>query len=129
MKNQFVTYEIALKLKELEFDEPCLAWYDVNKEFHLLDTNVFPDGGINQKNVYPRAPLWQQVWSFLDSKGVIISIIFVNDVFKYTLNIENYCSNGFKDRASAIRSATEYATSYLWNKEFNSNRIMQKKRN
>ena len=27
MKEQFVTYEIALKLKELGFDEPCIAYY------------------------------------------------------------------------------------------------------
>lgn len=28
MKEQFVTYEIALKLKELGFDEPCFGYYD-----------------------------------------------------------------------------------------------------
>jgi len=27
MQEQFVTYEIALALKELGFNEPCLAWY------------------------------------------------------------------------------------------------------
>ena len=27
MKTEFVTYEIALELKELGFDEPCLAFY------------------------------------------------------------------------------------------------------
>ena len=27
MEEQFVTYEIALKLKELGFDEKCLVWY------------------------------------------------------------------------------------------------------
>ena len=27
MKEQFVTYNIALKLKELGFDEECLAYY------------------------------------------------------------------------------------------------------
>ena len=119
MKEQFVTYEIALKLKELGFDEECLAWYDKDKQFQLLNTNVFPNGAINQKNIYPRAPLWQQVWSFLDDNGVIIGIIFVDNVFKYTLNIENYVSNEFKDRMSVIKSATEYATNYLWNKKFN----------
>ena len=65
------------------------------------------------------APLWQQVWSFLDDNGVIIGIIFVDNVFKYTLNIENYVSNEFKDRMSVIKSATEHATNYLWNKKFN----------
>jgi hypothetical protein len=27
MKSQFVTYEIALALKELRFDEKCLGYY------------------------------------------------------------------------------------------------------
>lgn len=27
MKNEFVPYKIAVKLKEIGFDEPCLAWY------------------------------------------------------------------------------------------------------
>ena len=29
MKNEFVTYEIALELKELGFDEPCFKAYDI----------------------------------------------------------------------------------------------------
>jgi pyruvate/2-oxoacid:ferredoxin oxidoreductase beta subunit len=28
MEREFVSYEIALALKELGFDEPCFAWYD-----------------------------------------------------------------------------------------------------
>ena len=73
----------------------------------------------NSLNGIYLAPLWQQVWSFLDDNGVIIGIIFVDNVFKYTLNIENYVSNEFKDRMSVIKSATEYATNYLWDKKFN----------
>ena len=30
MKNEFVNYNQALKLKELEFDEPCFGYYDLN---------------------------------------------------------------------------------------------------
>ena len=114
MKKQFVTYEIALKLKELGFDEECFGLY--KNEILLRDYETF------QRNEFLnciKAPLWQQVWSFLDDNGVIIGIIFVDNVFKYTLNIENYVSNEFKDRMSVIKSATEYATNYLWNKKFN----------
>ena len=28
MNEQFVSSEIAEKLKKLNFDEPCLAWYE-----------------------------------------------------------------------------------------------------
>jgi hypothetical protein len=27
MKKEFIPYELALELKQLGFDEPCLAWY------------------------------------------------------------------------------------------------------
>ena len=135
MKKQFVTYEIALKLKELGFDEPCLAYYDIKilfpieqplpDEFNTTKTNnIHYDNDFHYPLIKLEddiiiAPLWQQVWSFLDDNGVIIGIIFVDNVFKYTLNIENYVSNEFKDRMSVIKSATEYATNYLWNKKFN----------
>ena len=133
MEEQFVTYEIALKLKELGFDEPCFGFFD--KELFLfclvdqesdceINTITYKNGlnniiaDVNYETIII-APLWQQVWSFLDDNGVIIGIIFVDNIFKYTLNIENYASNEFKDRMSVIKSATEYATNYLWNKKFN----------
>lgn len=113
MQNQFCSYEIALKLKELGFNQPCFGSFD------LISTQLYPTRYESEQNdFYLLAPLWQQIWSFLDDNGMIIGIIFVDNVFKYTLNIENYVSDGFKDRMSAIKSATEYATSYLWNKKF-----------
>ena len=128
IKEQFVTYEIALKLKELGFDEGCFAYYYVSR---VISLNRYFDSDLDWNNIdlqivknskfiapefYAAAPLWQQAQSFLDDNGVIIGIIFVDNVFKYTLNIENYVSNGFRDRMSAIKSATEHATSYLWDK-------------
>ena len=35
MQEQFVTHEIALKLKELGFDKECLAWFAENKEIQI----------------------------------------------------------------------------------------------
>lgn len=59
MKKQFVTYEIALALKELGFNAPCMALYYIeDKCFHKTNytcTNVL------QNNICLDAPLWQQV--------------------------------------------------------------------
>ena len=33
MEEQFVTYEIALKLKELGFNEECFGYYHVNEGY------------------------------------------------------------------------------------------------
>ena len=69
MEKQFVTYEIALKLKELGFDEKCLAWFDENKEIQIAP-DVYkkwtskPLTNLNIIKVFNidcvTAPLWQQ---------------------------------------------------------------------
>jgi hypothetical protein len=35
IENEFVPYELALALKELHFDEPCLAWFSETKELQI----------------------------------------------------------------------------------------------
>ena len=77
MKEQFVPYEIALKLKEKGFDEPCFGFYKSNGEYedyhsyrngkyYLCNTKTISkllDGeNIAQKAI---APLWQQVIDWL----------------------------------------------------------------
>ena len=40
MEKEFIPYELALRMKELGFDEVCLAYYDGwNGESHLIITN------------------------------------------------------------------------------------------
>lgn len=69
--NLFVTYELALKLKEKEFDEPCFAYYQDTYGLHLQyikheDKNPL----INNANTDAiiSAPLYQQVIDWLFKK-------------------------------------------------------------
>ena len=71
MKNQFCSYEIALKLKELGFDEPCLACF-TDGEIHFEKPNYLLS---QQKANYIfkfrntiLAPLWQQVIDWFRDK-------------------------------------------------------------
>lgn len=57
MENQFIPYELSLKIKELGFDEPCLAWYHPNM---YLVYSITKD-----KDSIVNAPLWQQALDFL----------------------------------------------------------------
>lgn len=63
IQNQFCSYEIALKLKELGFDEECLTSFDPGWNFNVpsgrtKNNSNFPNENItNQKCA---APLWQQ---------------------------------------------------------------------
>lgn len=82
MKEQFVTYEISLKLKELGFDESCLAYYLGNGGFVALSQNKTYFIGEKNSNFTTEfdlnncaAPLWQQVIDWLREKhGLLIHI-------------------------------------------------------
>ena len=37
MEKEFVPYELAVKLKALDYDEPCFATYDEDRNFELQD--------------------------------------------------------------------------------------------
>ena len=77
MKEQFVTYEIALKLKELGFDEKCFAWFAENKEIQIAP-DVYkkwtskPLTNLNIIKVFNidciTAPLYQQVTDWFREK-------------------------------------------------------------
>ena len=64
MKEQFVTYEIALKLKELGFDEECLTAFSDDKYhdlLHLCENHTEGNFTIELFQYGIKAPLWQQV--------------------------------------------------------------------
>ena len=93
MKKQFVTYEIALKLKELGFDEECLAYYDIKMlfpveqplpdEFNTTKTNnIYYNNDFHYTSIKLEddiiiAPLYQQVTDWIREKyGIHIDLDF-----------------------------------------------------
>jgi hypothetical protein len=64
MKSQFVSYEIALALKELGFDEKCMGVY------HRMDENFYMVRELNEGNPEYKifAPLWQQIEEWFREK-------------------------------------------------------------
>lgn len=86
MKKQFVTYDIALKLKELGFDEECLCTYGKSDKRFMRNpgTNMI-DEPVEDNPYYWQnskvhesvicAPLWQQVIDWLREKyGFYVNI-------------------------------------------------------
>lgn len=64
MEKEFVPYELAVKLKELGFDEPCFGgWDNGNKWYYHPDSDIMVD-----------APLWQQAFDWFREKGYYINI-------------------------------------------------------
>ena len=68
INNQFIPYNLALELKDLGFNEECFGWYSPVMNGLLIYCNSTNDG---TEEKYCTAPLWQQVWSFLDDNGVL----------------------------------------------------------
>ena len=71
MKEHFVTYEQALALKELGFDEECLAYFN-DKEFkYCLEDELVKNSLMSNSNspiFYITIPLKQQVFKFFRDK-------------------------------------------------------------
>ena len=121
MKEQFVTYEIALALKELGFDEECLAYFNNDKYRDLICTcenGMDGDFTIHHYSGDVNAPLWQQVidwlrenyniyiWeqpinSFIDDEEELNSCIFI-----YQRGITD-SPNEYDDKEQAILKEIE----------------------
>ena len=112
MKEQFVTYEIALKLKELGFDEECLSfWF---KKEHKLSIEITYGGlirmcEINKNSQYDNisnyisAPIWQQAIDWLLEKH---NLLVQQGYCKFAL-ITPYDWIGKLTREQAILKALE----------------------
>lgn len=79
MKDQFVTYEIAKRLKELGFNEPCWAWYNLPDQdtrycysegrSPLVNDHEEWEAKCNNRQVENIGlPLWQQAIDWLREK-------------------------------------------------------------
>jgi hypothetical protein len=95
MNKEFITYEQALALKELGFDESCLGHYD-NPENSVWITDSPPYYAIKENVCL--APLYQQAFRWFREKYKIVAAITVrNDDFDFTIfipwNIECYENN------------------------------------
>ena len=81
MKKEFIPYEQALALKELGFDEPCLAFFEINNTHQPQNLRYFLKTAVNReyientkilKYIYGEnsllAPLYQQAFRWFREK-------------------------------------------------------------
>ena len=81
MKNQFVSYEIAIKLKGLGFNEPCLAHFISSEgwKYDLTEGALYFNRSSTQDDLSLLAPLWQQVFDWFREKYLIDILILPQD--------------------------------------------------
>jgi hypothetical protein len=87
MKQEFVPYDRALKLKQLGFDETCVGYYSLKGK--LTETKVFrQDHYTNQSAL---APLLQQAFRWFREKynqHSFIELVFEDEIrFDYVLYV------------------------------------------
>lgn len=86
MNKEFVPYELAVKLKELGFDEQCLGLYEeVENEIKLLHadsiviTYLLNTANHEKRFYHCKSPLWQQAFDWLWNKTNKYIIPIPND--------------------------------------------------
>jgi hypothetical protein len=96
MKNEFVIYEQALALKELGFDEPCLAFYSPKEELYPVFQEPSKGPYFNNGSFIEtlRAPLYQQAFRWFREKyrlyPIIDSFVGVKGVVKFFYKLPMY---------------------------------------
>ena len=63
---EFVTYEIAIQLKEKEFSNNCIAYYNEEGVLNPIDTDFINFRDIGENNT--KAPLWEQAIDWLEKQ-------------------------------------------------------------
>lgn len=95
IEREFIPYEQALALKELEFNEPCLDFYDDNKELFYNHENKEK---IHIGNSV-KAPLYQQAFRWFRNKHKHLKF-FIKEGFReglYEYEIKDVLGvSGFK---------------------------------
>lgn len=102
MEKEFVSYELALKLKELGFDEECFGWWSwINGITASLYTYPMKNSDMASHYMHPNnasAPLWQQAFDwFRETNGLFaeFSVDTLKNKYDWCIpvNIDRgYCS-------------------------------------
>jgi hypothetical protein len=92
MNKEFVTYEQALALKELGFDEPCFGSYDPFGSKQLSCSGIYTYGNCIA------APLYQQAFRWFREKYGHYYEIFVDDDKTFGFLISYFVEAGRGDK-------------------------------
>ena len=121
--SQFVPYELAVKLKELGFDEECFGYYRIDEKFVAL-TNYHEN--YNDSDSRISAPLWQQAFDWFRDKYRYSSIIpfngsdhyywWITECNSFGLDINSIDTHDFTTYEQARYSCLETLIQLIQNK-------------
>jgi hypothetical protein len=114
MKNEFLPYDRALKLKQLGFDEPCFGYhYTLNgKDWKFADNHEYfeiDDQLIIGANFTLLAPLFQQAFRWFREKHGIMHRL-TSYAFGYQIHLDNTADFDFEFVDRRYDSGIDYKT-------------------
>jgi hypothetical protein len=72
MEKEFVPYELALRMKQLGFDEPCFGyWYTEQEEYKKIDIQLATIDFLEGEEDYILAPIFPQAFGWFREKYFI----------------------------------------------------------
>jgi hypothetical protein len=74
MEKEFIPYELALRMKQLGFDEPCFGWYEHNGNFYYCYQEGIVPPSPSKKLIKGSCttPLYQQAFRWFREKYGLI---------------------------------------------------------
>lgn len=96
MEKEFVTYDLALRMKALGFDKPCISAYNKLGIPH----NIMYHNGITYKVMFKDnclRPTWQSAFEWFREKYGLFPHIFSNEIGTFVWCIRWYIDNEQKD--------------------------------
>ena len=136
MEKEFIPYELAVTLKELGFDEPCLINYYIEKGEMYIEytedgiTNTELDETTNKLNEQNRengeflfeysytAPTWHQAFRWFREKYNLVCIVFNDDGdiehdnirFNWEIRVITHSFKNMKNQKNASVGEYNYKT-------------------
>src|SRR5690606_5142866 len=111
MEEQFVPYELTVKLKELGFNEERLARYWVVTEWEKLTGEIrlqlFLDASIEDKFLI-KTPLWQQAFDWFREKYNLDSYVRKITYRNWKLEINYILQNDSKEEWEKYKKFQDY---------------------
>jgi len=107
MEKEFIPYEQALALKQLGFDEPCIALYKNSKfRFEIKDCNGIADFYNRDGNIIAYlAPLYQQAFRWFIEKYNLWSNTYPNNWYVIRRPIDEISANEWSSKLTSYKEA------------------------
>jgi hypothetical protein len=108
MNKEFIPYKQALVLKELGFNEPCLAKYTSDKLLLNIDWNKIWCENISEFEIY--TPLYQQAFRWFREKHGLYSHVRESLAFDKTLEFVTQINGSYVNHDISDKPVNRYET-------------------